>query len=687
MSFRGWQVVAIAAWLGVAGCQQACGIVEGEPTDSSSSTGGSGGAGTTSVSTGGGGASATTSSTGGGGASATTSSAGGGGATCADAVRNGDEAAVDCGGSCPDKCPNGETCGKGSDCISTQCGQESTCERFIDVLSNGDAIGPLPPRDKSFYPQDLVSAKDGSVVVAGFSIVGLAPDPACEHTCNTNVCANANCTVDCACGKAPVSQVFRYDPATGKTEAVLRSEPAHGRFQVAAVTALPSDVMGGVGDIVVAGVAEHDGSAFNFNLDPLDGSVSCTLPPAANQFGVMARFHLGGDGWSCSRILRVPVKSPGRMLAMEGETDTFLLSGSEIDKDGLPVACASEPLTNSGVVMRIRWDALGGTDCDWQRAFVGVFPRRGALALDGFDPAKPVVLFGGGVQPGNPGSGNVTNFGAFDGGSDVELTGILESAFLLRLDAKTGNNVGQPQVISGVGNGYQNATASAVPDGQGGFWFSVVGTESLDYHGHFVPPPGGANTVVYHVDGLGTYSALPLGWDPSETCRITGTTLAPRPEGGVFLMAFVQKSCSAAFPFPGTSAGGVGKDDILFGALEEAGGAITAVGTRGGPGVPHVVATWVASPPFVDTLKPVAQGPSADASWASLYLAPHPWGGVFATGVFVNGSAIGAPAVTVGCSTQAATDGYLSAANGYYYTPFLASLGRNPDPTMGFACP
>jgi hypothetical protein len=41
--------------------------------------------------------------------------------TCSDAVRNGNEADVDCGGTCPKKCPGGKLCVAGSDCASGAC--------------------------------------------------------------------------------------------------------------------------------------------------------------------------------------------------------------------------------------------------------------------------------------------------------------------------------------------------------------------------------------------------------------------------------------------------------------------------------------------------------------------------------------------------------------------------------------
>ncbi len=41
--------------------------------------------------------------------------------TCSDGIKNGTEAAVDCGGSCPTRCANGSPCGVNGDCASNSC--------------------------------------------------------------------------------------------------------------------------------------------------------------------------------------------------------------------------------------------------------------------------------------------------------------------------------------------------------------------------------------------------------------------------------------------------------------------------------------------------------------------------------------------------------------------------------------
>lgn len=41
--------------------------------------------------------------------------------TCSDGLRNGDETDIDCGGSCPSSCANGQTCAADKDCDSGHC--------------------------------------------------------------------------------------------------------------------------------------------------------------------------------------------------------------------------------------------------------------------------------------------------------------------------------------------------------------------------------------------------------------------------------------------------------------------------------------------------------------------------------------------------------------------------------------
>lgn len=62
--------------------------------------------------------------------------------TCDDGVANGNEADVDCGGSCPRKCDPGDTCGTDADCASNVCaGDECRPARCDDGVQNGGETG------------------------------------------------------------------------------------------------------------------------------------------------------------------------------------------------------------------------------------------------------------------------------------------------------------------------------------------------------------------------------------------------------------------------------------------------------------------------------------------------------------------------------------------------------------------
>lgn len=93
-----------------------------------------------------GGAAGSSSQGGSGGSSGSAGSAGSAGsggdaASCDDGVRNGDEAAIDCGGSCP-ACSSGSACTNPVECDSSVCldgvCQPATCE---DGVRNGDEAG------------------------------------------------------------------------------------------------------------------------------------------------------------------------------------------------------------------------------------------------------------------------------------------------------------------------------------------------------------------------------------------------------------------------------------------------------------------------------------------------------------------------------------------------------------------
>src|SRR5512143_2968008 len=121
---------ALAAALAFAGCGHDWGRFQFGDSDASSggTTGGTGGtntggSGNAKGGTGGTGATLTGGTGGGlGGAGGT-----GGSSGCSDGAQNGDESAVDCGGSCP-PCAAGKTCSTGSDCATTFCADGVCCD-------------------------------------------------------------------------------------------------------------------------------------------------------------------------------------------------------------------------------------------------------------------------------------------------------------------------------------------------------------------------------------------------------------------------------------------------------------------------------------------------------------------------------------------------------------------------------
>ncbi len=60
-----------------------------------------------------------------------------GGGSCVDGEQNGDETDVDCGGSCSEKCDDGEGCIVDDDCMSSDCGEDDTCQGG-DTDTDGD---------------------------------------------------------------------------------------------------------------------------------------------------------------------------------------------------------------------------------------------------------------------------------------------------------------------------------------------------------------------------------------------------------------------------------------------------------------------------------------------------------------------------------------------------------------------
>lgn len=87
-------------------------------------------------------------------------------ASCSDGVQNGDEAHVDCGGSCPG-CADGTTCVRPKDCESGVCGPSGTCsaatcsDKVVNGLESGVDCGgncaPCPLGQSCFDNADCAS--------------------------------------------------------------------------------------------------------------------------------------------------------------------------------------------------------------------------------------------------------------------------------------------------------------------------------------------------------------------------------------------------------------------------------------------------------------------------------------------------------------------------------------------------
>ncbi len=114
-------------------------------------------------------------------------------ATCSDGKKNGDETDVDCGGSCPKKCADGEGCSIGTDCADSVC--EAECDGLLCFPGT---------RDKTCRPAECSDGqKNGNetdVDCGGTTCPQCAVQQACKVNgdCQSNVCT-ANKCVAAAC--------------------------------------------------------------------------------------------------------------------------------------------------------------------------------------------------------------------------------------------------------------------------------------------------------------------------------------------------------------------------------------------------------------------------------------------------------------------------------------------------------
>jgi hypothetical protein len=145
--------------------------------------------------------------------------------SCDDGVRNGDEPSVDCGGSCP-SCPNGRACGEPGDCQSAvcspqgcaggiaQCCQEPSCNDGVANANESDVdcggrCRNCPTGRACNGPGDCQSAVCGGAACPG----GAAP--CCQApSCSDGVQNGDEPVVDCgsaACGLCAVGDACSED--------------------------------------------------------------------------------------------------------------------------------------------------------------------------------------------------------------------------------------------------------------------------------------------------------------------------------------------------------------------------------------------------------------------------------------------------------------------------------------------
>jgi hypothetical protein len=129
--------------------------------------------------------------------------------TCTDAVKNGTETDVDCGGTCATKCANGKTCSVNADCSSTLCsgGVCAALPTCFDAIKNGTETdidcGGTCAADCANGKLCAVNADCSSGNCSGG--VCAAPLPTCtdavKNGTETDVDCGGTCATKCANGK------------------------------------------------------------------------------------------------------------------------------------------------------------------------------------------------------------------------------------------------------------------------------------------------------------------------------------------------------------------------------------------------------------------------------------------------------------------------------------------------------
>ena len=102
-------------------------------------------------------------------------------ATCTDAIQNGSESDVDCGGSCPTKCADSKACGAPADCTSGVCtGNVCAAAACTDTVKNGD--------------ESDVDCGGSCPTKCADTKACTAPSDCLSAVCTGNVCAAPSCT-------------------------------------------------------------------------------------------------------------------------------------------------------------------------------------------------------------------------------------------------------------------------------------------------------------------------------------------------------------------------------------------------------------------------------------------------------------------------------------------------------------
>lgn len=146
--------------------------------------------------------------------------------SCSDGVRNGSELAPDCGGGCPG-CPDGAACGAATDCLSGVCGEDATCAppSCEDGVANQDEPAPdcggscdagCQPGLRCAEPGDCAS---GVCEASGCS--GGAPLCCQAPACDDGVLNGGEASLDCGGGACAPCQNGRSCSEDADCESTL----------------------------------------------------------------------------------------------------------------------------------------------------------------------------------------------------------------------------------------------------------------------------------------------------------------------------------------------------------------------------------------------------------------------------------------------------------------------------------